>query len=181
MRFERTSLDGAWVIDLDRMPDERGAFARTYCDTEFAAHGLPTQFPQCNMSENTRAGTLRGMHFNITAFAESKFLRCVRGAIYDVIVDLRRASPTYGKWIGIELSAENGRALFVPEGFAHGFLTLRDGTDVYYHMGAAFQPHAARGFRWNDPEFQIEWPSQPTVMSERDATYLDFVPTLLEG
>ena len=180
MQFERTRLDGAWLISLQRMGDDRGSFARTFCEDEFAAHGLPTHFPQCNISANTHAGTMRGMHFNAPPFAESKYLRCVRGAVHDVIVDLRRESSSFGQSFGVELSAENGLALFVPAGFAHGFLTLRDDTDVHYHMGAKYQPDAGRGFRWNDPMFAVEWPSQPSVISPRDAAYPDFDETLLD-
>lgn len=174
MRFEPAPLGGAWFIDLDRHGDERGSFARTFCAREFADHGLPTRFPQSNVSSNERAGTLRGMHFNAAPHAESKVVRCTRGAVFDVVVDLRDGSPTHARWFGIELSADNGRALYVPEGFAHGFLTLVDTTDVAYQMGAFYRPDAARGVRWNDPAFGIRWPRQPTVISERDATYPDF-------
>jgi len=176
MRFEATPLDGARVIELDRHADERGWFARTFCEDELAAHGLPTRFPQCNLSSNRRAGTLRGMHVNVAGHWESKLVRCVRGAVHDVIVDLRPGSSTRHRWYGTELSAENGRALFVPEGFAHGFLTLVDDCDVHYHMGASYVPDAGRGFRWDDPTFGIEWPAPPVLLSERDATYPDFDP-----
>lgn len=179
MRFEALPLAGACVIELDRHEDERGSFARAFCEEEFAAHRLPTRFPQCNLSTNRRDGTLRGMHVNIRSAWESKLVRCVRGAVYDVIVDMRDESPSRHAWAGVELSAENGRALFVPEGFAHGFLTLVDDTDVYYHMGAVFRPAAARGFRWDDPAFAIRWPRHPLVISERDAAYPDYVPSLL--
>jgi dTDP-4-dehydrorhamnose 3,5-epimerase len=181
MRFEPTPVDGAWVIELEPHDDDRGSFARTYCDDEFAAHRLPTHFPQCNLSRNTRAGTMRGMHYNVAARAEAKLVRCVRGAVHDVIVDLRRGSPTRGRWFGVELTADDGRALFVPKGFAHGFLTLADQTDVYYHMSEMFSPDAARGFRWDDPAFGIHWPAPPSVISERDATYPDVVVDQLDG
>jgi dTDP-4-dehydrorhamnose 3,5-epimerase len=179
MRFEPLPLEGAWIIELERNVDERGSFARTFCEQEFAEHGLPIHYPQCNLSTNRRTGTLRGMHANIHSKSESKLVRCVRGAIFDVIIDVRPDSPSHHQWAGVELTADNGRALFVPEGFAHGFLTLADETDVYYHMGAVFQPSAARGFRWDDPAFGVTWPQPPTVISERDATYPDFVPELL--
>jgi dTDP-4-dehydrorhamnose 3,5-epimerase len=171
MRFEPAPLDGAWIIDLEPHPDERGWFARSFCEQEFAVHRLPTRFPQSNVSRNRLAGTLRGMHFNTSDHAESKVVRCTRGAIYDVIIDLRPASPSYRQWFGIELDADDGRALFVPEDFAHGFITLCDSTDVSYQMSAFFEPDAARGVRWDDPAFAIEWPRPPTVISARDATY----------
>lgn len=179
MRFERLPLAGAWIIDLERHEDERGSFARAFCEDEFAEHGLPIHYPQANLSTNRRSGTLRGMHLNVRAAWEAKLVRCVRGAVYDVIVDVREESSTRHGWTGVELSAENGRALFVPEGFAHGFVTLADETDVYYQMGAVFRPWAARGFRWDDPTFGITWPRIPAVISERDATYPDYDPSLL--
>ncbi len=174
MLFKPTPLGSAVVVELERRADERGFFARTFCEKEFAAHGLPTRFPQCNLSRNTRRGTLRGMHFNTAAHREAKLVRCAAGAIYDVIVDLRAGSPTRFESFGVELSEENGAALFVPEGFAHGFVTLAENTDVFYHMGEFFHPDAARGFRWNDPAFSLHWPAVPAVISDRDATYPDF-------
>lgn len=181
MLFRTTPLKSAFVIDLERRSDERGFFARTFCEREFAAHGLPTHFPQCNVSHNVRAGTLRGMHFNTSAHREAKLVRCVSGAIYDVIVDMRDGSATRFASFGVELSAENAGALFVPEGFAHGFVTLTDDVDVFYHMGEFFHAEAARGFRWNDPTFAIRWPRIPVVISERDATYPDFNPEEFDG
>jgi dTDP-4-dehydrorhamnose 3,5-epimerase len=181
MRFEKAPLSGAWIIDLDRHVDERGFFARTFCAREFAEHGLPANFPQSNLSRNAQAGTLRGMHFNTAAQAESKVVRCARGAIHDVIVDLRPDSSTYCRWVAVELTADSGRALFVPEGFAHGFVTLVDDTDVEYQMGAVYAPEAARGLRWDDPAIGVEWPRQPTVISPRDATYPDFDPAVLDA
>lgn len=171
-----TPLRGAFVVELVPNVDDRGFFARTFCEREFAENGLPTQFPQCNLSRNRRAGTLRGMHFERLPNLESKLVRCATGAIYDVIIDLRPDSPTRYGWFGVELSREDGRALFVPAGFAHGFLTLREETDVFYHMGDSYRPGSARGFRYDDPYFAIRWPSSPTVISERDATYPDFRP-----
>lgn len=173
MRFVPTELAGAVVVEPDRHGDERGSFMRTFCEEEFAAAGLPTRFPQCNISANRTAGTLRGMHLNVAGHWESKLVRCVRGAIHDVIVDLRPGSSTFGRWIGVDLTADNGRALFVPEGFAHGFVTLADDTDVHYHMGRSYTPGVDTGFRWDDPAFGIEWPRPPVVISERDATYPD--------
>lgn len=173
MRFTPTSIAEAWLIDVERHGDERGSFARAFCEDEFSAHGLPTAFPQCNLSSNTSRHTLRGMHYNAAPFAESKLVRCVRGAIFDAIVDLRRSSPTRLQWFAAELSADNGRALFVPEGCAHGFLTLDDNSDVYYHMGQRYVADAARGFRWDDPLIGIDWPAPPAVISDRDASYPD--------
>ena len=181
MRFTPLALDGAWVIELERHEDERGSFARTFCEQEFAAHGLPTSFPQSNISTNRTSGTLRGMHFNTRAHWESKLVRCSRGAVHDVIVDLRSGSATHGRWVGVDLSAVDGTALFVPEGFAHGFITLQDDTEVLYQMGSSYVPDAARGVRWDDPAFAITWPRRPAVMSARDAEYPDYDPTVLDG
>ena len=171
MHFRRLPLQGVVVVELEPHVDARGAFARTFCAEEFEQNGLPPQFPQCNLSINEHAGTLRGMHFNIERHAESKLVRCVRGAIHDVVVDLRRGSPSRLQHVGITLTAENRLALYVPAGFAHGFLTLEDNTDVYYHMGSSYVPDAARGIRWDDPALAIRWPMPPTLMSDADAGY----------
>jgi dTDP-4-dehydrorhamnose 3,5-epimerase len=179
MLFNESELPGAYIIDLEQHVDERGFFARAFCEREFAEHGLPTRFPQCNLSRNRARHTLRGMHYEAPPSAESKLVRCVNGAIYDVIIDLRPGSPTRLKWTSVELTAENGRALFVPAGFAHGFLTLADDTDVFYQMGDFFRAGGARGLRWNDPHFGITWPALPSVISERDAHYADFDPNTL--
>jgi dTDP-4-dehydrorhamnose 3,5-epimerase len=173
--FQETELAGAFVVDLEEHHDERGFFARTFCEVEFAEHGLPTHFPQSNLSRNRRAGTLRGMHYNAAPFGEAKLVRVVSGAVYDIIVDLRRDSSTRLHSFGIELSATTGRALFVPAGFAHGFITLADDTDVHYLMGARYNAEAGRGFRWNDPKLQLSWPREVSVIGERDAAYPDFV------
>src|SRR5450432_2263920 len=166
MLFSDSELPGALIVDLERHVDERGFFARSFCEREFALHGLPVRFPQCNLSYNAKRGTLRGMHFEALPSSESKLVRCVRGAIHDVIIDLRADSPSYLRWTSAVLSAANGRALFVPASFAHGFITLADDTDVLYHMGDFFRPGAARGIRWNDPRFSITWPEAPSVISE---------------
>jgi dTDP-4-dehydrorhamnose 3,5-epimerase len=181
MRFETTPLDGAWVVELEPKVDDRGFFARSFCAREYAEHGLPTTFPQSNLSRNTTAGTLRGMHFNTSAHEESKVVRCTQGAIHDVIIDLRATSPSYRAWFAIELTATSGRALFVPEGFAHGFLTLVEHTDVEYQMGGFYVAESARGVRWNDPAFGVIWPRDPTVISPRDASYPDFDPAVLSS
>lgn len=176
MRFSELKLPGVFLIELTPNLDERGFFARTFCERELAEHGLPTRFPQCNLSRNTRAKTLRGLHFEAPPSQESKLVRCASGAIWDVVVDLRPGSSTRLQWVAAELTAEAGQALFIPPGFAHGFLTLADATDVFYHMGDFFKPGAARGARWNDPLFGIAWPFPPQVISERDAGYPDLDP-----
>ncbi len=173
MRFEDDTAGRRVDHRLEPHVDERGFFARTFCERVRRAR-TADDVPPVEPVSNTHAGTLRGMHFNTTPAAEAKLVRCVRGAIHDVIVDLRADSPTYRQWFGVELNADNGRALFVPEGFAHGFLTLADDTDVDYQMGAFYAPDAARGVRWDDPAFGVEWPRQPVVISPRDA---DAIPT----
>jgi dTDP-4-dehydrorhamnose 3,5-epimerase len=181
MIFKETKLAGAYVIEIDPRADDRGFFARSFCEREFADHGLPVRFPQCNLSRNTRARTLRGMHYQAAPLWEAKLVRCTNGVICDVILDLRPDSPTRFEWIAVELSADNARALFIPEGFAHGFITLQDQSDVFYHMSNFFQPEGARGLRWNDPRFDIHWPASPSVISERDASYPDFDPSRFDG
>jgi dTDP-4-dehydrorhamnose 3,5-epimerase len=174
--FTPASLEGAWIVDLERREDHRGFFARTWCHREFAEHGLDTRLVQCSMSRNARRGTLRGMHWQAEPHAEVKLVRCGRGAIWDVIIDLRPGSPTRSRWLGVELTAENGRALYIPEGFAHGFVTLADETDVFYQMSAFYEPSAARGVRWNDPAFGITWPVEAPIVHPRDAGYPDYAP-----
>jgi dTDP-4-dehydrorhamnose 3,5-epimerase len=181
MRFTETSLPGAFLIALERQHDERGSFARTFCEREFATHGLATRFPQCNLSHNRVRGTLRGMHYQAAPHREAKLVRCATGAIHDVIVDLRAGSPTRMRWAGFDLSAEEGNALYVPPGFAHGFITLEDRTDVFYQMGEFYVPGAARGFRWNDAAFAIEWPFEPVALSDRDRSYPDFDADRFDG
>jgi dTDP-4-dehydrorhamnose 3,5-epimerase len=176
MKFLETTIQGVVVLELEPHVDERGAFARVFCVEEFASAGLPTSFPQCNLSVNTRSGTWRGMHFNAEPHGEAKVVRCVRGAIHDVVVDLRLGSPTRFQYVSVELTADNRRALFVPAGLAHGFVTLVDESDVYYHMGASYVPHAARGLRWDDPALGIDWPVTPTSLSAADASLPDVDP-----
>ena len=154
--------------------DERGFFARTWCQKEFEAHGLNSRLVQCNLSGNTREGTLRGMHYQVEPYAEAKLVQCTRGKIYDVVLDLRPDSTTYKEWIGKTLSAEEHGMLYIPEGCAHGFLTLTDETEVFYQMSEFYKPEAARGVRWNDPAFQIVWPAAVQVISDRDRAYPDF-------
>jgi dTDP-4-dehydrorhamnose 3,5-epimerase len=168
-------LKDAYLIDLDRKNDERGFFARSYCRNEFGVHGLSLDFVQCNLSFNTHRATLRGMHYQVKPDEEVKLVRCIRGAIYDVIIDLRRDSPTYKQWIGVELDADGRRMLYVPAGFAHGYLTLADETEVQYQVSAFYSPRSERAVRWNDPAFNIKWPIQPEVISSKDRQHPDFV------
>jgi dTDP-4-dehydrorhamnose 3,5-epimerase len=174
MRFHHTKLAGVFRISLDTIPDERGFFARSWCQEEFRNHGLNPNLAQCNISFNTHRGTLRGMHYQAPPFPEAKLVRCTKGAIYDVVVDLRRDSPTCTQWIAVHLTAADRNMVYVPEGCGHGFLTLEDGAEVFYQMAEFFHPESARGVRWNDPQFQIEWPGEVRVMSERDRSYPDF-------
>jgi dTDP-4-dehydrorhamnose 3,5-epimerase len=174
MRFIETKLKDAYLIEPEKFADERGFFARSWCEQEFSARGLNPNLVQCNISFNKKKGTIRGMHLQIPPFAEAKLVRCTRGAIYDVIVDLRPDAETYQQWIGVELTGENHQALYVPEGFAHGFQTLEDNTEVFYQMSAFYAPECARGFRWNDPTFQINWPEQVSVISLRDRQCEDY-------
>jgi dTDP-4-dehydrorhamnose 3,5-epimerase len=171
MLFSPTTLKDAMLIDIEKRGDDRGYFARTMCRDEFAAHGLVSDFVQANHSYNRTRGTLRGMHFQRAPHEEVKLVRCVRGAILDVIIDLRPASPTYRKWEGFELSAENGRLLYVPGGFAHGFQTLVDDVDVTYQVSHPYTPTAEGGVRYDDPAFGIEWPEPVTVISPKDASW----------
>jgi len=174
MIFRETSLLGAFIAELNPMSDARGFFARSWCADEFKNHGLNPRLVQCNVSYNRKKGTLRGMHFQVAPFEEAKVVRCTSGAIFDVIVDLRPESPTYRQHIGEVLSSENRRMLYVPERFAHGFMTLEDETEVFYQMSEFYAPECARGFRWNDPAFKIELPLDVTVISERDRSAPDF-------
>lgn len=197
MLFTETKLKGAYLIDIEKNEDERGFFARSWCQREFEAHGLNPRVVQCNISFNRKKGTLRGMHYQAPPFEEAKLVRCTMGSIYDVIVDLRPASPTHCQWIGVELSSASSllmgcssqltvadpelrrrahcyRMLYVPDGFAHGFISLEDETEVFYQMSEFYAPDSGRGFRWNDPAFGIEWPMEPAVISEKDKNYPDF-------
>jgi dTDP-4-dehydrorhamnose 3,5-epimerase len=171
MIFKESTLAGAYTIELARVDDERGFFARTYCAEEFAARGLPAQMPQCSVSFNSRKGTLRGLHFQAAPHTEEKLVRCTAGAIFDVIVDLRVDSPTQRRWFATELTADNRRSLFIPRGFAHGFITMRDDTEVLYMISVPYAPGHDRGVRWNDPALAIQWPIEPAVISARDAGY----------
>jgi dTDP-4-dehydrorhamnose 3,5-epimerase len=174
MIFRPLELPGAFLVEVERLEDERGFFARTFCRQEFEAAGLDPRVAQCSLSVNRRRGTLRGMHWQAEPHAECKLVRCVRGALYDVLIDLRADSPFYRHWCSVELTAERRNAVYVPEGVAHGFLTLEDDVEVYYQMSVPYAPEAARGVRWDDPAFDIAWPATPAVVSDRDASYPDF-------
>ena len=174
MLFWETKLPGAFVIELQKHEDERGFFARAWCQKEFEARGLNPRTVQCNISFNKLKGTLRGMHYQIVPCAEAKVVRCTRGAICDVIIDLRRESVTYKQHVSEVLSSNNYKALFIPEGFAHGFQTLEDNCEVFYQMSAFYSPEHQRGVRYNDSAFKINWPIKPTVISDRDSNYKDF-------
>jgi dTDP-4-dehydrorhamnose 3,5-epimerase len=176
MRFEPTAIDGAVVVDIEPHQDERGFFARTWCAEEFERAGLPAGLSQCSVSWNRHRHTLRGMHWQAAPHGEGKLVRCTRGAIFDVVVDLRPQSATYLDHVAVRLDQDNRRALFVPPGLAHGFLTLVDETEVAYQMDTVHVPDAARGARWDDPAFAISWPAPPEVLSDRDRAYPDLVP-----
>jgi dTDP-4-dehydrorhamnose 3,5-epimerase len=174
MIYLETKLPGAYEIRLAPINEERGFFARSWCQKEFESHGLNPRLVQCNVSVTLRKGTLRGMHFQAAPSAEAKLVRCTRGAIYDVVLDLRPQSPAFKNWITVVLTAEKRNMIYVPEGCGHGFLTLEDDVEVFYQMSEFYNAEAARGVRWDDPAFQITWPAKVEVISERDRTYPDF-------
>jgi dTDP-4-dehydrorhamnose 3,5-epimerase len=171
MVFTETKLTGAFIVDPQRFEDWRGFFALSWSEKEFAAHDLNPRLVECNISFNKKKGTLRGMHYQSAPHAQVKLVRCTMGAIYDVAVDLRPASPTFKQWAAVELTAENRRMFYIPEGFAHGFQTLRDGTEVFYQMAQCYHPDSARGVRWDDPAFGIQWPLAEPFILERDRSY----------
>jgi dTDP-4-dehydrorhamnose 3,5-epimerase len=174
MLFTETPLAGAFIIDIVALEDERGFFARTWSADELTKRGLDTTLVQCNIAWNPLKGTLRGMHFQRAPYEEVKIVRCTRGALFDVIVDLRRESPTFRQWTSVVLNADSRRMLYVPKGFAHGYLTLTDDVEAYYHVSAVYQPDSAGGVAWDDPAFGIEWPCQPAMISERDRAWPRF-------
>jgi dTDP-4-dehydrorhamnose 3,5-epimerase len=175
MTLHETKIAGVFEIRLEPKVDERGFFARSWCQKEFESHGLNPKLVQCNISFNTRKGTLRGMHYQVAPYPEVKVVRCTRGSIYDVVVDLRPQSRTFKCWISAVLTAENRNAIYVPEGCAHGFLTLEDQSEVFYQMSEIHNQESARGVRWNDPVFQIAWPARMEVISEHDRSYPNFL------
>ena len=174
MHFRPLSIPGAALIEIDRRADSRGFFARTFCEHEFADAGLPTRFVQSSVSHNVQRGTLRGMHYQAAPYGEGKLVRCTRGKIYDVALDLRRDSPAFGQWEAVELTANNHRALYIPTGCAHGFQTLENDVEVLYLMTEFYMPTGARGVRWNDPAFRIAWPITDPILSDQDTRYPDF-------
>lgn len=174
MKFRELPLQGAYIVELQPRGDERGFFARLFCEREFAERGLSHSFVQVNDSYSRQAGTLRGMHYQLAPKQETKLVRCIAGRVWDVIVDLRSGSATYGRWHGEELSAENRAMMYVPKGFAHGFISLEEETELVYFVDEFYSPELERGLRWNDPAFAIEWPMRPSVISERDQAHPDF-------
>jgi dTDP-4-dehydrorhamnose 3,5-epimerase len=176
MIFTETPLSGAYLIDLEKRGDDRGFFARAFCVKEFGNTKLSTSFVQVNNSLSAFKGTLRGMHYQLAPKAETKLVRCIRGALYDAILDLRKDSPTFGQSFGAEITAENRRMMYVPKGFAHGFITLEDNTEAFYFVDEFYAPEQERGVRWNDPKFNIHWPIQPVILSDKDRNQRDFDP-----
>ena len=174
MIFTPTKLAGAFIIDLKKIEDDRGFFARTFCLNEFKEQGIDIEIRQANTNLSAKKGTIRGMHYQNHPYEEDKVVRCTKGALFDVIIDLRKDSPTYKQWIGVELTENNHRALLVPKGFAHGFLTLEDNTEANYLVSQFYTPGAEAGIRYNDPQFGIEWPFEPVVVSEKDANHPDY-------
>ena len=175
MIFLETKLKGAFVIELEKREDERGFFARTWCQKEFEANGLKANLVQSNMAFNKRKGTLRGLHYQVAPFEETKLVRCTRGALYDVIIDLRLRSSTYQEWIGVELTDHNHKMLYIPGGFAHGYQTLEDNTEIFYQVSEFFSPEFERGVRWDDPTFMITWPQTASkIISNKDLSWSDF-------
>jgi dTDP-4-dehydrorhamnose 3,5-epimerase len=176
MTFSETKLSGAFIVELEKFEDERGFFAHSWSEKEFAARRLDSSMVECSISFNWKRGTLRGMHYQAAPHGQVKIVRCTKGAIYDVIIDLRAASPTFKQWVGVELTAENHSMLYVPKGFAHGFQTLEDASEVFYQMSEVYAPESGRGVRWNDPAFKIAWPEPVSLVNERDGTYPDVNP-----
>jgi dTDP-4-dehydrorhamnose 3,5-epimerase len=176
MIFTETPLAGAYLIDLEKKGDDRGFFARAFCEQEFGKHDLSTRFVQVNNSLSAKRGTLRGMHYQLSPKAETKLVRCIKGGLYDVILDLRKDSSTFGKSFGAEITAENRRMMYVPKGFAHGFITLEDATEAFYFVDEFYAPQQERGVRWNDPKFKISWPFEPAVLSDKDRDQKLFDP-----
>jgi dTDP-4-dehydrorhamnose 3,5-epimerase len=176
MIFTATKLSGAFTIELTKFEDERGFFAHTWSENQFTEQGLDPRLVECSISFNSKRGTLRGMHYQAAPHGQVKIVRCTKGAIYDVIIDLRAASPTFKQWVGVELTAENHSMLYVPKGFAHGFQTLEDASEVFYQMSEVYAPESGRGVRWNDPAFKIAWPEPVSLVNERDRTYPDVNP-----
>lgn len=179
MIVTETKLKGAFLIDIEKLEDDRGFFARMWCEREMAEYGINFRMVQTNISLNRKKGTLRGMHFQKRPYEEAKLIHCVKGAIYDVIVDLRPESPTFRQWVGFELADKDYRTVFIPGGFAHGFVTLENNTEIIYMMSEFFTPEYNTGFRWNDPAFNIQWPFEISVISDKDKSFPDFEESFL--
>lgn len=177
MKYAGTPIDGTFLVDLEPVEDHRGFFARTFCEDEFLRRGLEPHFAQSSIAFSARRGTLRGMHYQREPHAEVKLIRCTRGGVYDVVIDLRPGSRTFRQWFAAELTAANRRMLYIPRGLAHGYLTLEDETEISYQMSSPYHPDAAAGVRWDDPAFAVHWPFEPAVIAERDRTYPDFQVT----
>ena len=177
MKFHETPLAGAYVVELEKRGDDRGFFARAFCQNEFAEFSLPTDIAQVNNSLSADRGTLRGMHYQLAPKAETKMVRCIRGALWDCIIDLRPESPTFCQWFGEELSAENRKMMIVPKGFGHGFITLTEDVEAFYFVDEYYAPDNERGIRWNDPKFGIQWPIEPVIVSDKDQNHPDFDPS----
>lgn len=176
MLFTQTHIKGVCIVEPEKLQDDRGFFSRSWCEQEFAEEGLDAHLMQCSISFNHKKGTLRGMHFQLPPFAETKLVRCTQGSIYDVALDLRQDSETFLQWVGVELTADNHRALYIPKGFAHGFQTLADNTEVFYQISEVYAPEYARGLRWDDPTFKIAWQEPVSIISERDRNYENYSP-----
>ncbi|MBF0160226.1 MAG: dTDP-4-dehydrorhamnose 3,5-epimerase [Magnetococcales bacterium] len=174
MKFVALPLVGAWVIEPTPSHDSRGFFCRTFCRHELTSRGLSAEIDQCSLSFNHHSGTLRGMHYQVAPHQEVKIIRCTRGAVYDVIIDLRPDSATFKRWAAVTLTADNGWQIYVPQGMAHGFLTLTDGSELFYQISTPYHPESARGVRWNDPSFAIDWPAEPRIIADRDQQWPDF-------
>lgn len=181
MIFTETTLRGVFILEMEKLKDERGFFARTWCKRELGEHGLNTDLAQCSVSFNHKKGTLRGMHYQVAPHQETKIVRCTKGAIYDVVIDLRAESNTFTQWLALELNAENRRMLYIPRGMAHGFQTLQDDTEVFYQISEFHAPEYACGVRWDDPAFNIQWPQDEPILSARDRAYPDFVASPSRG
>jgi dTDP-4-dehydrorhamnose 3,5-epimerase len=181
MRFVRTKIPGCTIVEVEPHEDERGSFARTWCRDEFEHAGLPSRLVQCSMSRNRKRGTIRGMHLQLPPSREGKLVRCTRGAIFDVVVDVRSTSPRYLGNVSVELTADNGRAIFIPPGCAHGFQTLEEDTDVFYQMTDVYAPDLGAGLRWDDPALAIDWPIDTPIINDRDRTYPDLDRSWLGG
>lgn len=173
MIFTETPIAGAYIVDIEPSRDERGFFARTYCEREFGAHGLVSHFAQCSVSRNAGRGIVRGLHYQVEPHGETKLVRCSHGAVYDVIADLRRDSPSFLRWAAFELSGENSRSIYIPPLVAHGYQALTDGAELFYQISTPYHPESVRGVRWNDPRLGVKWPIEPPILSARDASYPD--------